>query len=115
MNPSLNLPPSGSRMLKSTCELRACARPTPLWPIGFHCQQAVEKCLKAELVLRGVTPDKTHRLGDLAKELLALAVPLPIPVVELLLLTPFGIDEKYPRVKPGRVAAGDAAVLNRHG
>ena len=83
----------------------------PLWPIGFHCQQAVEKCLKAALVLQGVTPEKTHRLGDLAKELQAVGVALPIAVAELLLLTPFGIDEKYPRVKPGKVAAGDAAVL----
>ena len=83
----------------------------PLWPIGFHCQQAVEKCLKAALVLQGIAPEKTHRLGDLAKELMTVGADLPFDLADLLLLTPFGIDEKYPRVKPGQVATGDATWM----
>ena len=33
-------------------------------PIGFHAQQAVEKCLKAALALRGVAFRKTHDLAE---------------------------------------------------
>jgi len=40
-------------------------RPIPLEVIGFHCQQAVEKYLKAYLVARGVEPEKTHDLVEL--------------------------------------------------
>ena len=34
-------------------------------PIGFHAQQAVEKCLKAILALHGVAFRKTHDLDEL--------------------------------------------------
>jgi HEPN domain-containing protein len=30
--------------------------------IGFHCQQAVEKCLKAFLVLHDIEPPRSHDL-----------------------------------------------------
>ncbi len=83
----------------------------PLWPIGFHCQQAVEKCLKAALVLQGVTPDRIHRLAELARDLQVKGVAAPLTLGELTLLTPFGVDEKYPRVKPGTVAPGDSELL----
>jgi len=35
--------------------------------VCFHCQQAVEKCLKGFLTLSGIRFHKTHKLEELAK------------------------------------------------
>ena len=35
-------------------------KPLPKDIIGFHCQQAVEKCLKAFLVLHDIEPPRSH-------------------------------------------------------
>ena len=37
-------------------------KPLPKDIIGFHCQQAVEKCLKAFLVLHDIEPPRSHDL-----------------------------------------------------
>jgi len=37
-------------------------KPIPLEIVGFHCQQAVEKYLKAFLIKHNIEPDKTHDL-----------------------------------------------------
>jgi len=37
-------------------------KPVPLEIVGFHCQQAVEKYLKAYLIKHDIEPDKTHDL-----------------------------------------------------
>ena len=39
--------------------------PLPLEIICFHCQQSAEKCLKGILVLKKITPPKTHNLEEL--------------------------------------------------
>jgi HEPN domain-containing protein len=42
-------------------------QPMPLEIIGFHCQQALEKYLKAFLVSNGIEPEKSHDLIQLQK------------------------------------------------
>ncbi|MDA8410342.1 MAG: HEPN domain-containing protein [Treponema sp.] len=46
-------------------------RPLPLEIIGFHCQQAIEKLLKAYLVFHDSEPEKTHELPALLKKCMA--------------------------------------------
>jgi HEPN domain-containing protein len=46
-------------------------RPLPLEIIGFHCQQAMEKLLKAYLVFHDREPEKTHELPALLKKCMA--------------------------------------------
>lgn len=51
----------GNQDLKSA-EYLSDMRPMPLEVIGFLCQQAVEKHIKAYLIRNNVKPDKTHDL-----------------------------------------------------
>ena len=62
--------------------------------IGFHCQQAAEKYLKAFLIFHGIEPERTHNLefllarcGDIDTSFLA---------IELLNLTDYGVEARYP-------------------
>lgn len=70
----------------------------PGWPIGFHCQQAVEKCVKACLVLAGIKPPTSHILKDLAQ----LAGPgegdFPLTADDMAALQPYAVAERYPYV-----------------
>jgi HEPN domain-containing protein len=74
--------------------------------VAFHCQQAVEKYLKAWLSSRNADFPKTHDL----KELLALIAPLDANLAAelgaVVILTPFGVSIRYPgdypQVLPGQ-------------
>lgn len=62
----------------------------------FHCQQAVEKTLKALLVLHDQPFKKTHIIGELAQDVLKIT-----PAIESLLkrateLTPYATMFRYP-------------------
>ena len=60
----------------------------------FHCQQAIEKYLKALLTLSGVSALRTHDL----EKLLALVPPdkqLSIPVASLVAVNPYAVDVRY--------------------
>jgi HEPN domain-containing protein len=63
--------------------------------IGFHCQQAAEKMLKALLSDMGITFQKTHELGALMDSLARSGVPLPSEFENLDFLTPFGAVYRY--------------------
>lgn len=63
---------------------------------GFHCQQAVEKYLKAFLVDRQVESPKTHDLGDLLDLVGPLDAGLSAELKEITFLTPYGVDFRYP-------------------
>ena len=57
--------------------------------VGYHCQQAVEKLLKARLVeLGGVNYPKTHNLLALVELLEDQGKQLPAELADLDLLTP---------------------------
>ncbi len=63
--------------------------------IGFHCQQAAEKMLKALLSDLGATFLKTHELGALMDTLARSGAPLPGEFENLDMLTPFGAVYRY--------------------
>ncbi|MFA6239506.1 MAG: HEPN domain-containing protein [Candidatus Hydrogenedentales bacterium] len=68
--------------------------------IGFHCQQAVEKYLKALLTWRQVEFPKTHDLLQLLS-LLSLTDPeLVHSLSNIEELTPFGVAMRYPGDAP---------------
>jgi len=57
--------------------------------VGYHCQQAVEKPLKARLVDLGVNYPKTHNLQTLVELLEDQSRLLPWDLADLDLLTPY--------------------------
>ena len=63
--------------------------------IGFHCQQAAEKMLKALLSDLGTTFHKTHELGALMDTLARSGASLPGEFENLDVLTPFGAVYRY--------------------
>jgi hypothetical protein len=67
----------------------------PVWVLGFHAQQAVEKALKAVLSGAGRTYPRTHNLVMLAELLHSFAVALPPDAEQFGRLTPFGVALRY--------------------
>ncbi len=63
--------------------------------IGFHCQQAAEKMLKAVLVSKGVNVPKVHDLLHLRQLLEAAGEQMPAEFSRLDLLDPYAVDERY--------------------
>ena len=80
--------------------------------IGFHCQQAAEKILKALLSDLEVRFRKTHEIGVLMALLTQAGFPLPENLQNLDMLTPFGAVYRYEDyeapVSLDRVAAREA-------
>ena len=64
--------------------------------IAFHCQQAVEKYLKAVLVSRQVEFPKTHSIARLLDLISAFAPALAASLTDTVALTPFGVQGRYP-------------------
>ncbi|MBM4395121.1 MAG: HEPN domain-containing protein [Deltaproteobacteria bacterium] len=82
--------------------------------IGFHCQQAAEKQLKALMVAVGLIPPRTHDLVALV-EALELAVPQVTPVLEdAQYLNRFAVIPRYPvLVDPAETSGEVGAVAER--
>ena len=78
----------------------------------YHCQQAVEKAIKAYLIYRNIIFEKTHNLTAL----LASCIPLDFQftkwenVAEM--LTPYAVDFRYPGddMEPKRNEAEQALI-----
>jgi HEPN domain-containing protein len=64
--------------------------------IAFHCQQAVEKYLKALLVARQIEFPKTHSIAQLLDLIAVFAPDLAEALADTIPLTPFGIQIRYP-------------------
>jgi HEPN domain-containing protein len=63
--------------------------------VGFHAQQAVEKCLKVVIALHGIPFRRTHNLDELVDLLIDHHAPRP-PNVELFQgLTRFAVEFRY--------------------
>jgi HEPN domain-containing protein len=77
-------------------------------PIGFHAQQAVEKCLKAILALHGVAFRKTHDLDELLGLLEERRLPLPPQADSLDELNPYGVLLRYELGEAGALDRADA-------
>jgi HEPN domain-containing protein len=67
--------------------------------VCFHCQQCVEKCLKATLVHLGKSPPRIHSITDLLRQIPdELAQQLPENLIQLDLLY---APTRYPDTLPG--------------
>ena len=64
--------------------------------IAFHCQQAVEKYLKALLVLYQIEFPKTHSIAQLLDLIASTDTALADSLKETVALTPFGVQIRYP-------------------
>ena len=62
----------------------------------FDAQQAVEKALKALLVLRGVQVPRTHAISELITMLAELKFDMPAEVHEASALTDYAVAARYP-------------------
>ncbi len=67
---------------------------------GFHCQQAVEKLLKALLSYLGTTFKRTHNIRTLMDALADAKHPLPTQLSKIDALTPFGTVIRYEDPNP---------------
>jgi len=63
--------------------------------VGFHAQQAVEKCLKAVLAFSSISFRKTHDLQELMDLLLDQGKSLPPNTEQLDMLTPYAVLMRY--------------------
>lgn len=68
--------------------------------IGFHCQQAAEKLLKALLVEKAVRYKKVHDLVYLMNLVRGTGEQLPDLFNELKVLVPFAVEFRYAEVDP---------------
>jgi HEPN domain-containing protein len=64
--------------------------------VGFHCQQCIEKYLKALLVLKKLDFPKTHDLLDLLSILIENEPLLDVLKPDLRILNPFSVQFRYP-------------------
>lgn len=80
----------------STVEILMASEHCPTEAVCFHCQQYVEKLLKAFLTLKGIEAPKTHDL----RRLVQLASPFESNLAELAGdsddLTVHGVQSRYP-------------------
>lgn len=71
--------------------------------IGFHAQQACEKCLMAVLSAAGVEFRRTHDLVRLTSLLEASGYALPAIAQRIDVLNPFSVEGRYGLVDAGRL------------
>jgi HEPN domain-containing protein len=79
--------------------------------IGFHCQQAAEKMLKALLSDLGVRFRKTHDIGWLMELIVDSGCPLPAEFAGVEDFTPFAVGYRYEDYEPGLPLDRDQARL----
>lgn len=63
--------------------------------VGFHVQQASEKCMKAVLCMHEVAYRRTHDLQELYDLLHDSGIPLPEALRELVGWSPFAVTYRY--------------------
>ena len=71
-------------------------RPVPTEIVCFHCQQAVEKYLKALIVYNDREPPKTHDLTELLKQCCEFNSDISAFSQKCKFLMPFAIRTRYP-------------------
>ncbi len=62
--------------------------------IGFHCQQAAEKFIKAYLIFLGIDPERTHNLEFLVER--CSSIDKDFSNINLMNLTDYGVEARYP-------------------
>ena len=79
--------------------------------VGFHSQQAAEKYLKALLVRHQVEFPKTHDIGDLLDLVATIDSSTANALRDADLLTPFGVEIRYPGDAPEMLPGGESAAV----
>jgi HEPN domain-containing protein len=79
--------------------------------ISFHCQQAVEKYLKALLVRRQVEFPKTHDIRKLLGWVAGVHPDLAESLNDADMLTPFGVEVRYPGDAPQVLPGGETEAF----
>ena len=62
--------------------------------IGFHCQQAAEKYLKAFIIFHGIEPERTHNLEFLLSR--CSEIDTSFSSIDPMNLTDYGVEARYP-------------------
>ncbi|MBN1798032.1 MAG: HEPN domain-containing protein [Spirochaetales bacterium] len=83
-------------MRAATILLESGEKDLPNDAICFHCQQAVEKYLKAFLVFKSERINLTHNLADLVKACMKHDERFKEILEKAEMLTPFAIEIRYP-------------------
>lgn len=83
-------------------------------PIGFHCQQCVEKYFKAILLERDIAVDRTHDLTVLANAAVAGCPQIALALDDLQVLQPFSVQARYSGITVTDADARDALRVFRH-
>lgn len=76
-------------------EILASHPDSDLGPTCFHAHQAIEKSLKAVLILRKLDFPRTHDLEELAQSVLDLSINTPIAPRDYRRLNPFAVAFRY--------------------
>ncbi|HET6387635.1 MAG TPA: HEPN domain-containing protein [Armatimonadota bacterium] len=76
--------------------------------VCYHCQQSVEKYLKAYLAAHGEPPPMSHDLRQLLRLCARFSVPLAALMPDASLLNPYGILIRYPGFSATQSDARDA-------
>jgi HEPN domain-containing protein len=79
--------------------------------VAFHCQQAVEKYLKALLVRRQVEFPKTHDIAKLLDRLATVDAATAASMRDADALTPFGVEARYPSDAPEVLPGGEVEAI----
>ncbi len=79
--------------------------------VAFHCQQAVEKYLKALLVRRQVEFPKTHDIAKLLDRVDTVDVVTAESLRGADVLTPFGVEARYPSDAPEVLQGGEIEAI----
>jgi HEPN domain-containing protein len=79
--------------------------------VAFHCQQAVEKYLKALLVRRQIEFPKTHDIAKLLDRVATVNANMAESLREADALTPFGVEARYPSDAPELRQGAETAAI----
>ena len=80
--------------------------------IAFQCQQAVEKYLKAFLVRHQIEFPKTHDIAKLLDRLATLDANMAESLRDADVLTPFGVEVRYPSDAPELLQRGETEAID---
>ncbi len=80
--------------------------------IAFHCQQAAEKYLKALLVRHQIEFPKTHDIAKLLDRLATVDPSVAESLRDADVLTPFGVEVRYPSEAPEVLAGGETLAID---
>ena len=79
--------------------------------VGFLSQQSAEKYLKAFLILRGIVFPKTHDIHKLLQLVATADAEMAAALADADLLTPFGVEVRYPGDRPEMLPGGASASI----